>query len=161
MDWTIAIVAALWAIILGGAGSLLTEIGEWYRNLRKPSWQPPAWLFGPAWTLILGLSAWSFYLAWASAPAAGDRMIIGALFAINFALHLLWSSLFFKLKRPDLALYENVFLWLSVLSLCLVLPGYSQLAGVLNLPYIAWVSFAFVLNWKIVQLNGPFARPAV
>ncbi len=160
MDWTLAIIAALWAIILGGAGGLLTEIGDWYRNLNKPSWQPPDWAFGPAWTIILGLSGWSLYLAWQGAPTQGDRAIVGAAFAINFALHLLWSPLFFKLKRPDWALFENVFLWLSVLSLCLILPRYSALAGLLNLPYIAWVSFAMLLNWKIVQLNGPFAKKA-
>ena len=156
MDWTIAIIAAAWAIILGGAGGALTEIGQWYRNLNKPSWQPPDWLFGPAWTVILGLSAWSFYIAWMAAPTADDRIIVGALFAVNFVLHLLWSPLFFKLKRPDWALVENVFLWLSVLSLCLVLPRYDSLAGWLNVPYIAWVSFAMLLNWKIVQLNAPF-----
>lgn len=156
MDWSIAAIAALWAIILGGAGGLLTEIGQWYYDLKKPSWQPPDWLFGPAWTVILGLSAWSFYLAWTAAPSPGDRMIVGALFAVNFVLHLAWSPLFFKAKRPDYALAENVFLWFSVLSLCVVLPNYSRLAGWLNLPYIAWVSFAFLLNWKIVQLNAPF-----
>jgi tryptophan-rich sensory protein len=158
MDWSLALIAALWAIVLGGAGGALTEIGEWYRNLNKPSWQPPDWLFGPAWTVILGLAGWSFYLALIAAPTTADQMIVSALFAANFVLHFAWSPLFFKAKRPDWALYENVALWLSVLALCVVLPRYSQLAGWLNLPYIAWVSFAFLLNWKIVQLNAPFAR---
>ncbi|WP_233999935.1 tryptophan-rich sensory protein [Porphyrobacter sp. TH134] len=52
MDWTPALIAAAWAIILGGAGGVLTDIGPWYRDLKKPSWQPPDWLFGPAWTLM-------------------------------------------------------------------------------------------------------------
>ncbi|MBV7267101.1 TspO/MBR family protein [Erythrobacter ani] len=160
MEWTPAIIAGLWAIILGGAGGALTEIGEWYRNLNKPSWQPPDWAFGPAWTLILGLSGWSFYLAWVGAPTSADRNIVIALFAVNFVLHLGWSPLFFKIKRPDWALLENVFLWLSVLSLFVVLPQYSQLAGWLNAPYLAWVSFAMLLNWKIVQLNSPFGNAA-
>ncbi len=161
MDWTLAIIAALWAIILGGAGGLLTEIGEWYRELNKPSWQPPDWLFGPAWTIILGLSAWSLYLAWTNAPSPADQRIIAGLFGMNFALHLAWSPLFFKAKRPDWALFENAFLWLSVLSLVLVLPNYSALAGWLNAPYLAWVTFAAFLNWKIVQLNRPFGSGAV
>ncbi len=63
MDWTSALIAAAWAIILGGAGGALTDIGHWYRDLRKPPWQPPDWLFGPAWTTILGLTGWSFYIA--------------------------------------------------------------------------------------------------
>ncbi len=160
MDWTIAIIAAAWAIILGGAGGFLTEIGKWYHNLKKPSWQPPDWLFGPAWTVILGLAGWSFYLAWTAAPTPADRTMVGALFAANFVLHLMWSPLFFKSKRPDWALIENAFLWLSVASLFFVLPRYSELAGWLNAPYLAWVTFAFVLNWKIVQLNRPFGRSA-
>ncbi|WP_199803338.1 TspO/MBR family protein [Erythrobacter rubeus] len=158
MEWTPAIIAGLWAIILGGAGGALTEIGEWYRNLNKPSWQPPDWAFGPAWTIILGLSAWSIYRAWVGAPTIADRNIVIALFAVNFVLHLAWSPLFFKVKRPDWALFENVFLWASVLSLCVILPQYSSLAGWLNVPYLAWVSFAMLLNWKIVQLNAPFGK---
>ncbi len=156
IDWTLAVLAAAWAIILGGASGALTEIGEWYRNLEKPSWQPPDWLFGPAWTIILGLSGWSFYLAASEASTLADGLVVAALFAVNFVLHLAWSPLFFKAKRPDWALFENVFLWLSVLAMCLILPAYSPLAAWLNVPYICWVSFAFLLNWKVVQLNRPF-----
>jgi tryptophan-rich sensory protein len=161
MDWTLALIAASWAIILGGAGGALTDIGTWYRELKKPSWQPPDWLFGPAWTTILGLSGWSLYLAWQAAPTPSDRLLVMAVFGANFVLHFAWSPLFFKLQRPDWALFENVFLWLSVLAMCIILPRYSPLAGWLNVPYISWVSFAFLLNVKIVQLNAPFgARSA-
>lgn len=162
IQWTEAIIAAAWAIILGGAGGALTEIGEWYRNLRKPSWQPPDWLFGPAWTIILTAAGWSFYLGLTNAPNEAARNAVWLLFGVNFVFHLLWSPLFFKAKRPDWALAENLFLWVSVALLVFVLPRVSDtpLAGWLNLPYLLWVSFAFVLNWKIVQLNGPFSRRA-
>jgi len=85
-------------------------------------------------------------------------MTVFALFGINFVLHFLWSPLFFKLKRPDWALAENIFLWLSVTSLMVVLPRVSgdSFAGWLNVPYFIWVSFAFVLNATIVKLNRPF-----
>lgn len=159
MDWTTALIAAAWAIILGGAGGALTDIGSWYRNLKKPRWQPPDWLFGPAWTAILGLSGWSFYVGLMAAPTPADRMLVFALFGANFVLHFLWSPLFFKLRRPDWALIENVFLWLSVTALMVVLPRVSgdSFAGWLNVPYFIWVSFAFVLNATIVKLNAPFA----
>jgi tryptophan-rich sensory protein len=162
IDWTSAAIAAGWAIILGGAGGALTEIGQWYRELRKPPWQPPDWLFGPAWTMILGLAGWSFYIGLTQAPSPEARTAVWALFVANFALHFLWSPLFFKLKRPDWALAENVFLWLTVVSLMVVLPRLvgNPLAGWLNVPYFIWVSFAFVLNWKIVQLNRPFVSRA-
>jgi leucyl-tRNA synthetase len=88
-------------------------------------------------------------------PFTGEPL---PLFIANFVLHLLWSPLFFKLRRPDWALYENIFLWLSVAGLLIVLPRVSgsNFSGLLNLPYFVWVSFAFVLNWKIVKLNAPF-----
>ena len=154
---TIPILMAVgWAVLLGGAGGLLTKIGPWYRNLRKPSWQPPDWLFGPAWTLILGLAAWAGVEAWGNAPDDAARTRILVLYAVNFVFHLGWTPLFFNARRPDLALIEVVFLWGSVLALILGLRPYSALASWLIVPYISWVSFAAYLNLTIVRLNGPF-----
>lgn len=160
MPDTPTIAAILWAVILGGAGGLLTEIGGWYRGLKKPSWQPPDWLFGPAWTLILGLAAWAAVLAWDGARDADGRWTIIILYAANFLFHFAWSPLFFKLKRPDWALIEVPLLWASVLALCVALRDYSVLASWLIVPYLAWVSFAAVLNWQIVRLNRPFGARA-
>jgi len=158
INWSSALIAAGWAIVLGGAGGALTDVGAWYRNLAKPRWQPPDWLFGPAWTVILGLAGWSYYIGLTRAPTAAAQSAVHALFAINFVVHILWSPLFFKLRRPDWALIENVFLWSSVASLVIVLPRLAgdSLAGWLNVPYFVWVSFAFILNWKIARLNAPF-----
>jgi len=155
MTWTIA-VAALSALMLAGAGGLATEIGPWYRALRKPTWQPPDWAFGPAWTLILGLAAWSGALAWEAAPDAAGRLQVIALFAANGLFHFLWSPLFFRLKRPDWALFEVVFLWLSCLALIIGLARFSTTASLLIVPYLLWVSFASWLNLAIVRLNAPF-----
>lgn len=154
------IAAVAWAILLGGAGGLLTEIGPWYRSLRKPPWQPPDWLFGPAWTIILGLAAWAAVLAWNGASSPADRRLILIAYAANFVLHLAWSPLFFKFKRPDWAMIEVVFLWASVLSLCILLRPSSVLASWLIVPYLVWVSFAALLNLTIIRLNGPFATRA-
>jgi translocator protein len=152
--FSLPVLAAIaWAVILGGAGGLLTTIGPWYRNLRKPAWQPPDWLFGPAWTLILGLAAWAAVLAWNGATDAASQRVIILLYAVNFVCHLLWSPLFFTLRRPDIALFENIFLWASVLAMCILLRPYSELASWLIVPYLAWVSFAAILNYQIVRLN--------
>ena len=163
MDWTHALIAAGWALLLGASGGLLTEIGPWYQALRKPRWQPPDWLFGPAWAVNLICAGGSFYLALTNASAAQGQSQIGALFAATFMLHFLWSPLFFKLRRPDWALAENVLLWLSVAALLLGVPRISGsgLAGWLMVPYFAWVSFAVILNWQIVRLNAPFGKPIV
>ncbi len=160
MPSTPVIAAILWAVILGGVGGLVTEIGPWYRNLKKPSWQPPDWLFGPAWTIILGLAAWAAVKAWYGTTDPVAHRVIAILYAINFTCHLAWSPLFFKLKRPDLALIEVVFLWASVLSLAICLRPYSVTASWMIVPYLVWVSFAACLNLVIVRLN-PRARSSV
>lgn len=156
MPETFTIIAIVWAVLLGGLGGVLTSIGPWYRNLKKPSWQPPDWLFGPAWTLILGFAAWAAVLAWEGAPDDAGRNAIIILYAVNFICHFLWSPLFFTLKRPDWSLIEVVFLWVSVLMLLLCLRQFSVLASWLIVPYFIWVSFAAILNLYIVRLNGPF-----
>jgi len=73
------IFAVAWALILSVGGGLLTTIGQWYRDLSKPSWQPPDWLFGPAWTTILGLAAWAFVLAGRGSGVAADHARLLAL----------------------------------------------------------------------------------
>jgi translocator protein len=80
------------------------------------------------------------------------------LYAINFVCHFAWSPLFFTLKRPDIALIEVVFLWSSVLSLCILLRPYSVLASWLIVPYLIWVSFAAILNLYVVRLNPRESR---
>ncbi|WP_394727124.1 TspO/MBR family protein [Altererythrobacter sp. GH1-8] len=157
MDFPL-IFAISWAVILGLGGGALTKIGGWYYDLKKPSWQPPDWLFGPAWTVILGLAAWAFVLSWNGVSSDAERTLLIVLYIMNGVCHFLWSPLFFTLKRPDWALVEVPFLWVSVLSLAIFLRQWSELASLLILPYLAWVSFAAILNWKIWQLNRPFGR---
>ena len=145
-----------WALILAAGGGLLTKIGSWYYELEKPSWQPPDWLFGPAWTVILGLAAYAFWWCWEPAKASGQTSFLIVLYVVNGVFHFLWSPLFFTLKRPDWALLEVPFLWASVLALTIFLSDWSVLASLMIVPYLLWVSFAACLNWKIVQLNKPF-----
>lgn len=152
------IFAVAWALILAGGGGLLTSIGSWYRDLKKPSWQPPDWLFGPAWTIILGLAAWAFVLSWRNTTSEAEQTLLIALYVANGILHFAWSPLFFKAQRPDWALLEVPFLWASVLALCILLRQWSVAASWMIVPYLVWVSFATLLNWRIVQLNRPFGR---
>jgi tryptophan-rich sensory protein len=161
IDWLSSIskpvwVAALAALAVAGLGGLMTDIGPWYRGLVRPSWQPPDWAFGPAWTTIFALAAISGVTAWRDAPDQRSREWLLVLFALNGFLNVFWSLLYFRLHRPDWALIEVVFLWLSVLLLIVVLGRYSRLAAGLLLPYLAWVTFAGALNLASVRLNGPF-----
>lgn len=156
MTVTILVAVAITVALLA-AGGLLTDVGPWYKALRKPSWNPPNWAFGPAWTIILGLACWAGILAWTGAPDAAGHWRVGLLFAANILFHSLWSPLFFNLRRPDWALMEVPFLWASILALIIGVAPFSALAPWLLAPYLAWVSFAAFLNWTIVRLNGAFA----
>jgi tryptophan-rich sensory protein len=150
------IIAAAWAVLLGLVGGLMTPIGTWYRQLKKPAWQPPDWLFGPAWTIILGLAAWSAVTAWLAAETPAQHRTIIILFAVNGLFHAAWSPIFFRWRRPDWALIEVVFLWGSLVAMVAGLWPISQRAALLIVPYLSWVSFAAFLNLTIVRLNGRF-----
>lgn len=151
------IVAGVTVICVLVVGGRTTTVGAWYKDLRKPSWNPPNWIFGPAWTVILALAAWSGVQSWNNAADDGsEHVLIVALFAVNIALHMLWSPLFFALKRPDWSLIEVPFLWLSIVALMFGVGRFSTLSVWLLLPYLLWVMFAAFLNLKIVQLNQPF-----
>jgi benzodiazapine receptor len=148
-------IAVAWGLLVGGLGAFLTDLTPWYyRELKKPRWQPPDWLFGPAWSLILALASLSLFLGLRAAPDAASRSTVITLFVLNGLANLAWSPLFFRLQRPDWALYEVPFLWLSILVPMLVLR--SGTASLLLLPYLSWVSFAAYLNLTIVRLNRPF-----
>lgn len=157
LNWTPIVIAASTAVFLGGFGGYMTPIGPWYHGLRKPKLQPPNWIFGPAWTIILGLAAWSAVLAWNAAESPNDRTIVVILFLANALFHAAWSPLFFRARRPDWALIEVAFLWGSLLALVVGLWPISKMASLLIAPYFLWVSFAAWLNAAIVRLNRPFA----
>ena len=95
-------------------------------------------------------------VAWRHAGTREKRERLLVLFALNAFLNVFWSLLYFRLHRPDWALAEVGFLWLSVLLLILELGRYARSAGWLLLPYLVWVAFAAALNWASVQLNAPF-----
>jgi translocator protein len=159
LRWNPILVAGVAATAVAELGALMTHLGPWYVTLHKRRWQLPDWLFGPVWTVIFGLCALSGYLAWRNAPNRGGRDGVIALFVLNGFLNVLWSALFFRLKRPDWALTEAVLLCLSILLMILALPRYSKAASALLVPYLAWVSFATILNWSVVELNAPFVGP--
>ena len=147
----VAAVAAIGVALLGG---LATDTGAWYQALKKPSWQPPPWAFGPAWTLIFTLIAASGVVAWRAAPEARTRHWLVTLFAINGLLNVAWSVVFFAVRRPDLAVVEVALLWASIVVLVVFTWRFSRSASLLLLPYLAWVSFAAVLNFTVARLNA-------
>ena len=144
------------ALALGIIGGATTPINSWYDNLRKPPWQPPKWLFGPAWSIILACAATAAVYGWNAASNDAERQSLLIAFAVNAVFFLGWSPLFFVARRPDWAMIEWVFLWVSVAVATWVVASLSSTGGWFMAPYLAWVSFAGVLNRAIVRRNSPF-----
>lgn len=150
-------VAAAVAIFVGLLGGSLTDTGAWYQNLTKPWWQPPDWAFAPAWTVIFALAAMAAVYAWRGAKSRAQRDWVIGLFAANGLFNVVWSMIFFTVRRPDWALLEVPLLWLSVLLGVMAFWRGARTASYYLLPYLVWVSFAAYLNWTVVRLNAPFA----
>lgn len=149
-------VAAGLAFATASIGGSLTILDDWYYGLIQPSWKPPDWLFGPAWTTLFTLMAWSGVLAWRATgtQAIQTRQRLLALWALNAILNIGWSLLFFKLQRPELSVIEVCLLWVSIVLLIRHLRPYAPKAALLLWPYLAWVSFAAALNAAVVILNA-------
>lgn len=151
-----AIIGAAAAIAVAAVGGTLTDLGPWYQRLAKPWWQPPGPAFGVIWTVIFAFATASGVTAWREARLNSTRESLIGLFALNGFLNVFWSLLFFRLHRPDWALWEVAGFWLSIAALMIVLARFSRLASLLLAPYLIWVSVAGYLNYEVVRLNPPF-----
>lgn len=139
----------------GGLGALFTTpaITGWYAALKKPIFNPPNWLFGPAWTILYLLMGIALFLVWNQKLPFSEVRIAIILFAVQLGLNILWSALFFGLKLPLAGLIEITVLWVAILLTIIYFYPISHGAGILLMPYILWVSFATALNAAIVFLN--------
>lgn len=147
LGWLAISFAAAW---IGALAS--TNAPDFYQQLARPSWSPPAWLFGPVWTALYTLMAIAAWLVWRQ---DGFRHARGALFLFLFqlALNALWSWLFFVWRFGALAFFEILGLWVLVLWTMVAFWRVRPVAGVLLVPYLAWVTFASALAYAIWQRN--------
>jgi len=128
------------------------EAAPFYAQLVRPGWAPPGWVFGPVWTalyVMMGVAAW---LVWRRGGFAGASMALG-LFCSQLAVNALWSWLFFAWHLGAMALVDVLLLWGLVVATVISFWTVSRLAGILLLPYLAWVSFASVLSYTVWQMN--------
>jgi translocator protein len=135
-----------------GARFTAPEIPSWYRTLRKPSFNPPAWIFGPVWTLLyllMAIAAWRVIQAHASPLRAAAL----AAFFLQLALNLLWSWIFFRRHALGAALIEVVLLWIAIAVTAVLFARIDTPAAWLLTPYLAWTAFAALLNAAILRLN--------
>ncbi len=155
-QWLGLVVSIVICFGVAALGSLATDpnIDGWYAALRKPSWNPPNWIFGPVWSMLYLLMAVAAWLVWRRRGFAGASLLPLALFGIQLVLNGLWSVLFFGWHRPDLAFIEIVFLWSAILATMLAFRRVVPLAAALLAPYLLWVTFAAFLNFTIWKLNS-------
>lgn len=137
-----------------GVGAVASVNAEaFYSGLVQPSWAPPSWLFGPAWTALFTLMAVAVWLVWrAPAEPSARRWALG-LFMVQLAANALWSWLFFAWQQGGWAFAEVLVFWVLIFLTCAAFWRIRPLAGALMLPYLAWVAFSACLNWVVWQAN--------
>jgi len=143
-------------LCIGYFSGIITResIEVWYPTLVKPSFNPPNWIFAPVWSTLYIMMGVAAGMVWNRIET--DRINVRKglrFFAIQLALNFLWSYLFFGLHNPLLALVELIVLWLMIFETYVVFRKVDKIAGMLLLPYLAWVSFAGILNAAIFWLN--------
>jgi len=143
----------LLTLAVGALGSVATEpsIPTWYAGLAKPGFNPPNWLFAPAWTALYILMAIAAFRVWRITGLRSREMTA---WSLQLAFNCAWSFIFFAAHRIGLALIEMGVLWLLVLATLVLFWRRDRVAGWLLTPYLAWLSFAFGLNAAILRLNG-------
>ncbi len=150
-------------LILGGIGWLALTFGaawlgsrflpdDWYKNLKKPEWNPPNKIFGPVWSVLYLFMAAAAWLVWRGYGLSLATFPL-VLFVVQLLLNTAWTWTFFGLHRPGIALADIVVLWVFILATLTLFWQFVPLAGILLLPYLVWVSFASYLNLTIWRMN--------
>lgn len=141
-------------LLTGGIAGFVTSsnIASWYAYLDKPVFNPPNWLFGPVWTTLYITMGISLFIVWKQ-PDSEKRTSAIRIFFVQLLLNFAWSFIFFYFHRPGAALIEIVILWVAILIMIIAFYRINRFAAYLQLPYLAWVTFASVLNASIWYLN--------
>lgn len=142
------LLVAFAAAALGAVASV--DAASFYAQLNKPSWAPPAWLFGPVWSVLYALMGVAAWLVW---RAPGPKAVALGLFAAQLAANALWSWLFFAWHLGALAAVEVLVLLALIVATAVAFWRGSRLAALLLVPYLFWVSFASALTWAIWLSN--------
>jgi benzodiazapine receptor len=154
----VVFVLSVGACLLAGViGSYFTtpNIATWYETLQKPFFTPPPWVFAPVWAtlyILMGISLWLVWREWKSTGISHARCAF-TLFFVLLGLNVLWSFLFFGLRSPLAGMIGIIVLWISILATIVVFFRISRTAGLLLIPYIAWVSVAAAINFAVLLLN--------
>jgi benzodiazapine receptor len=141
------------AAALGARASI--DAAAFYAQLVRPAWAPPAWLFGPMWStlyLLMGLAAWLVWRERGVRGTGGARIALG-LFVVQLAVNALWSWLFFAWRQGAWAFAGVIVLWVLILATLIAFWRVRPLAGILLIPYLAWVTLAAALTYSVWLAN--------
>jgi benzodiazapine receptor len=143
------------AFAAAAAGAIASvNAASFYAELARPSWAPPAWLFGPMWSTLYTLMGVAAWLVWREGRKTGARTGGAlALFVVQLAVNALWSWLFFAWREGAWAFAEVLLLWLLILATLVAFWRVKPLAGVLLVPYLAWVTLATALTYAVWSAN--------
>ncbi len=144
------LVVSFIASALGARASI--SASSFYAELTQPAWAPPAWLFGPVWTVLFALMAIAAWLVWRSGGFSANRNAL-LIFGVQLGLNVLWSWLFFAWRMGGPAFAEVLLLWAAILATIVLFWRAKPLAGLLLVPYLLWVSFASALNFALWRDN--------
>jgi tryptophan-rich sensory protein len=147
-----AFVVVCLAISALGGWATAKSVATWYATLNKPAFNPPNWVFAPVWTTLYPMIAVAGWRVWRARGFAGARSEM-SVYALQLALNLAWSLVFFGARAVGAALVEIVALLAAIVVNVRLFRRIDRVAGVLLLPYAAWVSFATVLNAALWQMN--------
>jgi tryptophan-rich sensory protein len=151
-----------WLIVVfvaAAIGALASaQAGPFYAQLARPDWAPPASLFGPVWSVLYALMGIAAWLVWRERGFHQARRALG-LFLVQLALNALWSWLFFGWHLGAWAFADIVVLWVLIVATVIAFWRIRPLAGILLVPYLAWVSFAAFLNHAVWRLNPLMLGP--
>lgn len=156
IDWKKLIIALLLPFAAGAIGSIFTSssIEQWYVTLEKPFFNPPNWVFGPVWTLLYLMQGIAFYLILVAPRISKERRTNATnLFVAQIIVNTFWSLVFFGMELPWLALIDIVILWALIYMTIKAFKDIQPQASYLLWPYLAWVTFATILNLAIALLN--------
>lgn len=149
------IISILIPLIVGFSSSLATmdSLRTFFDVLNKPSWTPPAWAFGPIWTILYILMGIALFLVWRKGFERRDIKIAILVFAIQLILNFFWTIIFFGFGSITGGLIEIIFLWIAILINIMLFYRISKAAGLLLVPYIIWVTIGSYLTYTIYILN--------
>jgi translocator protein len=145
----------LLCLLVGFVGSIFTTpaINSWYAYLNKPAFNPPAWIFAPVWTLLYVLMGIALFLVYKKIKENKAALLAVIIFLTHLFFNFSWSLVFFGFKMITPAFANIIVLWLLIFYLIIIFWQIDKRASALLWPYLAWVSFATVLNYSIMVLN--------